>query len=172
MTQELLIQNIVIIGAILLGVYYLTLRARRRKALAKYEMAYAYHAEAMANADEEFKAAFGAALPQNPTGKVLVRFSLLNRAKDKEIKPEDFATQIEIHFPSESAVLYAKAVDKNGAALPSAVGTDVEENRVIVYPFALPERSSVIFNIIVDGSATPFEVLGSLHAQDQLEPLS
>jgi len=172
MTQELLVQNIVIIGALALLIYYLSVRSKRRKALAKYEMAYAYHAEAMANADEDFKTVFGEALPKNPTGKVLVRFSLLNRAKDKEITREDFITPIEVRFPQDSPVLYAEAVEKNGAAMPEAVVSEVAENRVIVHPFPLPERSSVIFNIVVDGSATPLEVSGRLKDQERLELLS
>ncbi len=172
MSPDLVVQNLVIIGAIALVVYYLTVRAKRRRALATYTLAYAFHAEAMANADADFLATFGAALPANATGTVLMRFSLLNRGKDKDIARDDFLTPVEIAFPSESIVRHANAVEKNGAADPAAVRTEISGNRVLVHPFDLPQRSSVIFNIVLDGSASPMDVSGRLKAQDAPEPLS
>ncbi|MDW3205086.1 MAG: hypothetical protein R8L07_06035 [Alphaproteobacteria bacterium] len=156
---------------ILFGVIaYLFLRGRRRKRAEDYKVAYIGHSAAATAADPEFRATFGDMLPDDATDACLLRISLMNRS-DVPVTPEEFLRPVSIILPEDSRVLQARAAQSNSAVTPESVSVTTSLNRVEIAPFALPNRSSMIFNIVIDGAADPYAVDGALQKQDRLEPL-
>lgn len=125
------------------------------------ELAYLGFSEPAAEADADFRAVFEGMIPAKEDGVDLLRVSVANRGKGAA-EPGHFAGPIRIVLPVESRVLDVKPAQVNGLASLDGIEAEARLNTVTVAPFTLPQHSSVIFNIVVEGAAVPFELDGSL----------
>lgn len=149
---------------------YVFFRGKRKKKLVDYKIAYIGHSEPADTASADFRATFTEMLPDDPGGTALLRVSLMNRS-DAQVAPEDFLRPVTISLPEESRVLQACAAQSSTSVTPDSVSVQARLNQVEIAPFPMPNRSSMIFNIVVDGPATPFTVDGTFEKQARLESL-
>jgi hypothetical protein len=158
---------------IFLLLFYLIVRRKKRgqtAAWAVYDIAYAHYSEPAEDAAGDFGAAFGAMFPNDPTDVTLLRLSLMNRG-ERDTLAADFTGPVEIALPEESRILEAAAVEASGRAVTDGVTVSERLNTLSVAPFDLPSKSSVIFNIVVDGRAEPLTVTGALNDQPAISRL-
>ncbi|MBO6834892.1 MAG: hypothetical protein JJ878_19335 [Alphaproteobacteria bacterium] len=161
----------VFILIILFGILALVFfRGRRKRKAEPYRIAYIGHSETADNAGEAFRTTFGDMLPDDPAGAVLLRVSLMNRS-DTPVAPEEFLRPVIVTLPEDSRVLLARAAQSSSSVAPETVAVQTRLNQVEIAPFPMPNRSSMIFNIVVDGPATPYAVDGAFQQQARLEPL-
>lgn len=163
---------ILLAGFILVVFYFLGKRRMRiRRAQATYRVAYAHFSSKALEADPDFIAQFGDSLPTSLEGLSLLRVSLRNTG-DREVPKDHFKGPIEIVLPHSTRVLEVTLADTRrlsaDAELPAVHS---KMNRVVVEPFELPERVSIILNCILDGDAEPLDVRGQFIRQETIAPL-
>lgn len=159
---------LLVVGLVVLFLWY---RARRPNRGGKAEIFYATHCEAAETATPDLLRVFDGMLPQELDGVSLLRLSLLNRG-EQPATVESFLRPVRVTLPVESRILSAGAVQKTGSAQFQAVSVSATLNQVEIEPFLLPPRSSVIFNIVVDGTVYPHHVDGALEGQSELQRLA
>lgn len=167
------VNTILPIALIFLLVFYLMAKRRKRNqttAWAIYDIAYAHYSEPADRAGHDFTAAFGDMLPNDPSEVTLLRVSLMNRG-ERDTLAKDFTGPVEIALPAESRILDAAPADTSGRAKTEGIELDGRLNILSIAPFDLPSKSSVIFNIVVDGRAEPLTVDGALGDQPVIAPL-
>jgi hypothetical protein len=162
--------NGLILALLIVGLYWLVMRSRRkRRGPGSYKISHAHHSERATGASLDFAAAFGDMLPDDSDGVSLLRVSITNRG-EAALEADDFERPILITLPGESRVLDAAAASGHGRVDRGSVSVDRSLNTVEIAPFRLGDRSSMIFNIVVQGAAEPFEIDGSFALQPRLEP--
>lgn len=172
MNGDFLSQNLPMVLLALGIILFFVYKSKKRKEQEVYIVAYAGYSEAATDASEDLLAAFDGMLPDEPKGKSLLRLSLMNRG-ERILRAEDFQAPILLTLPQGSRVLEARAVQSTdrGLAVDDLHGT-ADGDRLTIDPFQLRGRSSVIFNILIDGPAEPFEIEGRFDGQTALEPLT
>lgn len=170
--MESTITNGLFLALLIVGVYWLFQRSRkRRRGPGSYKISHAHYSEPAASASSDFLAAFGNMPPEDTSGVTLLRLSVTNRG-EAALEESDFLRPILITLPGESRVLSAAIASGHGKVQGDAVAVTSSLNTVEVAPFRLGDRSSIIFNIVVDGAAEPFTVDGAFALQARLEPSS
>ncbi|NMM45325.1 hypothetical protein HH303_12600 [Rhodospirillaceae bacterium KN72] len=166
-------QTLIVILAVLVLVGYVYFRHRRGGArFSQPQLAYAYHAEPIAEAGEDLRAAFAGMTDGLPTGAVLMRFSLLNRGEGALAAATHFAAPVVITLPEGTRVLRAQAVEGHGRASHDNVAVSISGSAVTIDPFDMPSFGSVIFNIVTDGPVGNPVVSGGLKDQGDPEMLA
>lgn len=166
------ITNALFLALFIAGAYWLIQRSRkRRRKPGSYKISHAHYSEPAATASPDFLAAFGDMPPQDPAGVTLLRLSITNRG-EAALEEDDFQRPIQITLPGESRVLSAAIASGHGKVKGDSVAVSSRLNTVEVAPFRLGDRSSIIFNIVVEGAAEPFTVDGAFALQARLESSS
>lgn len=163
-----LLMILLVAGILLFFVY----KSKKRKEQETYTIAYAGYSEPADGASADLQAAFTDMLPADPTGKSLLRLSLLNRG-ERMLRQVDFHQPVTLRLPPDSRILDARAVQSTDRGLEvAAILVRIDHGNLEIAPFDLRGRSSVIFNILTEGPSEPFEIAGRFEGQTALESLS